>query len=661
MSKNFLQSDVEVLTNIARDENTIVANIKAKNFKKMYSLFENPYTNPIGSIVREITTNAIDSHIEVKQKKDVQVRLLSVPGNDTDITAEFQVEDFGHGIDWERAQIIASYLESTKEQDIEQQGFYGLGSKSPLSYTKTFTIIGRKDGIEYVFMMIRGEEEPVLQLIDKYETIEPNGSIWKIPVRERDISKFIDEIEYQLKYCSNVQITSPYLNESRYNEINNYKIVDFNYFKLRLQFEEEVDGKSVYKVSSNNLDIAIDKIAYPMPRMYETKLDLPVGVKFNIGELSVPLTRENIKLNEKANILIPERINLVKLELTDLIAKWSSKLDRDDRINFNVFNGEALLEIASNIYIKYRKKGTSKTPVLSEFKRYIKYHANETLILDKQNLDEETYHYVFKLNYQKYILNKTYNARYPNFLTLNNYTYKIFKSFMLDPNDTSDYVSNIIKQRRADINKELEEQYKALQKINQSKDEAEEVELPIEIENETRCRVYNTNYGINFHSIVLNKPFEKSKDLRKQLIFLSVDDSDKKYFLFELYRAQLIGGFIIVANGYFKEFEAQGYCTLDFIKSPEFNELVSKKIYRLFLKDYNNKLEINIPNIKFTHIDKHKLYYMHELNRAQKFRMQNKLRYKYNFNLISYVSHSIDSNTHVSVTSYINSLKRLLS
>jgi HSP90 family molecular chaperone len=93
------------------------------------------YKDPIGSIVREWTSNALDSHVEAGVDEPV---IVAIQKDDT-YNWWFSVQDFGVGISPDRLQnIISKYAASTKRNTNTMLGAFGLGLKSGLSYSDSF-------------------------------------------------------------------------------------------------------------------------------------------------------------------------------------------------------------------------------------------------------------------------------------------------------------------------------------------------------------------------------------------------------------------------------------------------------------------------------------------------------------------------------------------
>lgn len=137
------------------------------------------YSNKAAAVIREYTTNAIDSHVAAGNTAPVQIERPSA------LNPTFVVRDFGVGMTVE--QIIKEYAKygfSSKRDSNEQTGMLGLGCKSGLTYTSQFTVTARKDGREAVVLVTRDADGcGVVQIVNEGPTTEPNGVEVSIPVR----------------------------------------------------------------------------------------------------------------------------------------------------------------------------------------------------------------------------------------------------------------------------------------------------------------------------------------------------------------------------------------------------------------------------------------------------------------------------------------------
>lgn len=90
------------------------------------------YKNKIAAIVREISANAYDSHVSAG-KSDVPFKVV-LPN---EFNPYFEVEDYGVGLDDEQIRNVYTVLfRSTKQDSNFDIGAFGLGSKTPITYTQ---------------------------------------------------------------------------------------------------------------------------------------------------------------------------------------------------------------------------------------------------------------------------------------------------------------------------------------------------------------------------------------------------------------------------------------------------------------------------------------------------------------------------------------------
>src|SRR5690349_7579063 len=83
------------------------------------------YSNPIRAIVRELSCNAWDSHIEAGHTdKAFEVYLPNA------LAPTFKIRDYGVGLTEEQVESVFDYFRSTKQQSNAMTGCFGLGAKS---------------------------------------------------------------------------------------------------------------------------------------------------------------------------------------------------------------------------------------------------------------------------------------------------------------------------------------------------------------------------------------------------------------------------------------------------------------------------------------------------------------------------------------------------
>lgn len=107
------------------------------------------YSNKPLAVVRETLCNAWDSHIV----SGITLRAVQVTVTDDKLI----IRDFGAGIPHDLIhQIYCVYGNSTKENDGNQTGGFGLGSKSPFAYSDHFTVSNHFGGLKTVHAISKG-------------------------------------------------------------------------------------------------------------------------------------------------------------------------------------------------------------------------------------------------------------------------------------------------------------------------------------------------------------------------------------------------------------------------------------------------------------------------------------------------------------------------
>ena len=273
----------------------------------MQMLSKNLYSDSIGSTIRETASNALDSHRRAGVDKPIVVSLEEVNGN-----YEFSVEDFGLGLDADDVEnIISKYGKSTKREEANSLGMWGLGFKSPLAYSSTFYFVARKNGIERKYMMYEGEDVNTIDLLYESETTEENGVKVIVPVKYSDYYSFKTKSKEQLAYFQNVYFNVPDID-------NSFKILRTEHYQLS-------------NISTDNyLHICLDNVYYPIDfaKLGISSISFPVGLRFNLSDGIFPTpNREAIRYTEESKKVILDKIELVATEIIKLYNSQISEMN----------------------------------------------------------------------------------------------------------------------------------------------------------------------------------------------------------------------------------------------------------------------------------------------------------------------------------------------
>lgn len=143
------------------------------------------YADPDSACLREYPANGLDSHVEAGQTRPVEVTLP------TNAKPTLIVQDWGTGMSKDDIKkIYSKYGASTKRKSNKLIGALGLGCKSALSMTPSFTLTSVKDGKKVVAIIHRGEDGVgKIDFVMELDTDEANGVTVAIPVTD-NISEY---------------------------------------------------------------------------------------------------------------------------------------------------------------------------------------------------------------------------------------------------------------------------------------------------------------------------------------------------------------------------------------------------------------------------------------------------------------------------------------
>lgn len=352
-----------VLSNVGE-----IGEFRIRNSAKAFSILSSGlYANKIKAIIRELSCNAVDSHVAAGNA-DTPFE-VHIPNS---LEPHFSIRDFGTGLTHEQvSQIYTTYFESTKTNSNAFIGALGLGSKSPFSYTDNFTVTAIKDGIKGIYSaFINGEGVPSIALMMTEQTDEPSGVEVKFSVNERyDFSKFKEEAASVYRYFK-VQPTIKGCADFRVKP-REYDTIDL------------IPGVNVYKESGryNTASRAImGNIAYPIEVPNASQLGDLAGllhcgleIHFGIGEVDFQASREGLSYIPQTVDAIKAKLAAVNAQLAKHIAAEADKIPNawDRAVWLSEKNKNTLWAEACNKYAADTKLETytnNRYSKLAEFK-----------------------------------------------------------------------------------------------------------------------------------------------------------------------------------------------------------------------------------------------------------------------------------------------------
>jgi len=165
--------------------------------KAFLVLSQNLYSNPVGSMIRELSTNAYDAHIMVN-KADVPF-VITMPNS---MDPSFKIRDYGPGLSEDQIMnIYTTFFESTKTNSNDMVGCLGLGSKSPFAVADSFTITSYHQGIKTIYSAFLNDSRiPSIAKFAQMETDQENGLEIEVAIKADNFRTFAKELNNQLKY-----------------------------------------------------------------------------------------------------------------------------------------------------------------------------------------------------------------------------------------------------------------------------------------------------------------------------------------------------------------------------------------------------------------------------------------------------------------------------
>lgn len=168
-------------------ENTLITNTAASGRKysiqstgKAFQILSNAlYQHKVKAVVREISCNAYDAHIDAGTTSTPFT--VSLPSKKD---PHFRVRDFGIGLAEDKfVEVYTTYFGSSKADSNDHTGGLGLGSKTPFIMSKTFTVHSYYQGKEYMWhSYVNDNGEPDVVLLSTKDTTEPNGLLVIVPI-----------------------------------------------------------------------------------------------------------------------------------------------------------------------------------------------------------------------------------------------------------------------------------------------------------------------------------------------------------------------------------------------------------------------------------------------------------------------------------------------
>ena len=255
------------------------------------------YTRKERAVIREISCNAHDAHIEAGNPEPFDVHLP------TQLEPFFCVRDYGVGLSDDDVRFIfCNTFKSTKQNTNDQIGCLGLGSKSPFCLTDSFTVKSWHGGMCRTYSCYRDEQrKPNVALLTEVESDEPNGL---------EVSFSIEDKWYEFEQ----EAVKVFRHWSYTPNINNKEVVK--------NIEEQ---RQKYKFTGSDFGLSagwgsmvaiMGNVAYEIPDELD-EFSVDGYIKFDLGEISFDAGRESLSLDDRTKAALKAKFASVKAKLAD--------------------------------------------------------------------------------------------------------------------------------------------------------------------------------------------------------------------------------------------------------------------------------------------------------------------------------------------------------
>ena len=310
------QGNIEVVGDIKEFKTSI----DPKNLEFITTLLSsNLYSDPEQSFIREIVSNAWDSHVEAGTTSIPVIVRFRKSGSENSVT----IRDYGVGLSPDRfKEVYCNIGSSTKRESNDYIGGFGIGKYSSLACSNTVYITSYYEGRAYYYIMVKSGNSITTNLLMEKPTEEKNGV--EVTIKGiKDITLF-DKALQCIVFFPNVYIdgapNADMVNSAKLKRFKNFAAASIPIpSKLLL-------GNVLYPIEKRHFN-------YNVRDFIERINNTGIVIKFDVGEINITPNRENIIYSSDTIKKIETRIMDAKDELDALVDTKISK-DYNDIIDY---------------------------------------------------------------------------------------------------------------------------------------------------------------------------------------------------------------------------------------------------------------------------------------------------------------------------------------
>lgn len=258
------------------------------------------YSDKVMAVLREISCNAHDAHIA--QGIPQQPFVVKLPNK---LDNQFYIRDHGTGLSHESVMnLYVTYFASTKQESNDFTGAFGLGSKSPFSYTDSFTVTSCHGGKKRIYSAhVNNLGVPTIALMN--ETDAPadwqTGLEVGFPVKPQDFEAFADRAVKVFRFFDPIPaITGSTVALKRLPVTRDYGTY---------AFIENSDPKMIVQMGNVAYPLNLSEITQGRTEVISTLARANnLLIRFKLGELQVTGSRESLQYDPATQKAIVGRL-----------------------------------------------------------------------------------------------------------------------------------------------------------------------------------------------------------------------------------------------------------------------------------------------------------------------------------------------------------------
>jgi hypothetical protein len=274
------------------DDGFTLSRIKEGDMAHAMITLSRQYSRPRDAVMRELSTNALESNQAAGYTGPVEITL---PSHGDPF---FTITDHGLGLGLEDiTNVIGNYADSTKRHEGQATPNYGIGSKSPFAVTDSYTVIAVKDGVRREVLFARlSDGNPGYKIISTADTDEANGVSVRVPTLEPETFSQWREAAKNVLYWWEKGTFLVYGENLVVNNTGSVEIVTYrDHIRDSISTANVLSlGTEATPFGASYVTVRAGTTGYSVPQGFFDKLALPIH---GLGNLTVEMPKDSIKIS----------------------------------------------------------------------------------------------------------------------------------------------------------------------------------------------------------------------------------------------------------------------------------------------------------------------------------------------------------------------------